>query len=360
MKGKNMSVLDKINSPEDVKLLDFTQLNELADEVRAAILNKVSKIGGHVGPNLGVVETTIALHYVFNSPIDKIVFDVSHQSYAHKILTGRKEGFIEDSQLYSCSGYTNPSESEHDFFTVGHTSTSISLACGLAKARDLLHQSGNVIALIGDGSVSGGEALEGFSNAAASDSNIIIVVNDNEMSIAENHGGLYTALRSLRETNGNAENNWFKAMGFEYHYVENGNNIVDLITAFNKVKNTPRPTVVHVHTLKGKGYPLAEKNKEQWHWSVPFNIATGAPKFDLNEESYQSITAQYLVRKVKQDASVAVINAGTPGAVGLSADIRKQLGANFIDVGIAEEHAVAMTSALAKGGCKPVYLCLST
>lgn len=355
-----MSVLDKINCPKDIKSLDLSQLDTLAEEVRAAVLNKVSKIGGHVGPNLGIVEATIALHYVFNSPIDKIVFDVSHQSYPHKILTGRKNGFLEDSQLYHWSGYTNPNESEHDFFTVGHTSTSVSLACGLAKARDVLHQSGNVIALIGDGSISGGEALEGFSNAAASNSNIIIVVNDNEMSIAENHGGLYTALRTLRETNGKSENNWFKAMGFEYHYVENGNNIADLINVFKTVKDTTRPTVVHIHTLKGKGYALAEQNKEAWHWNVPFDLKTGAPKFDMSGESYKSVTAKHLVEKVKQDSSIVVVNAGTPGAVGLSPDIRAQLGSNFVDVGIAEEHAVAMTSSLAKGGCKPVYLCLST
>ena len=355
-----MSVLDRVNSPQDVKALNLQELNELAQDVRAAVLNKVSKVGGHVGPNLGITEATIALHYVFNSPTDKIVFDVSHQSYPHKILTGRKEGFLNDDELGRFSGYTSPAESEHDFFTVGHTSTSVSLACGLAKARDILHQKGNVIALIGDGSISGGEALEGFSNAAASSSNIIIVVNDNEMSIAENHGGLYTALRTLRESNGKAADNWFTAMGFKYHYVADGNNIADLIKVFAEVKDTGSPTVVHIHTLKGKGYSFAEKNKEAWHWNVPFDIKTGAAKFDMSGETYQSLTAKHLLDKVQHDSKVVVVNAGTPGAVGLNPEMRAKFGEHFVDVGIAEEHAVALTSALAKGGCKPVYLCLSS
>lgn len=355
-----MSVLEKVNAPQDVKKLTLEELKELAQDVREAVLNKVSQTGGHVGPNLGIVEATIAMHYVFDSPKDKIVFDVSHQSYPHKILTGRKDGFIENDHLGRWSGYTNPEESPHDFFKVGHTSTSVSLACGLAKARDIRNEKSNIIAVIGDGSLSGGEALEGLNNAAVLGSNMIIVVNDNEMSIAENHGGLYTALRTLRQSNGAAENNWFKALGFKYHYVADGNNLADLINVFKQVKDTPCPTVVHIHTLKGKGLLFAEKDKESWHWKVPFDIKTGALKYDLSGESYQSVTAKHLIERVQKDKTIVVVNAGTPGAVGLGPKEREALGENFVDVGIAEGHAVAMTSALAKGGCKPVYLCLSS
>lgn len=351
-----MTLLDKINSPQDVKKLSTAELESLAQEIRAAILNRDSKIGGHVGPNLGIVEATIALHYVFNSPVDKIVYDVSHQSYPHKLLTGRRDGFLNDEKMNQISGYTNPNESEHDFFTVGHTSTSVSLACGLAKARDLKGQNHNVIAVIGDGSLSGGEALEGLSNAAVLNSNIIIIVNDNEMSIAENHGGLYTNLRLLRETDGRAECNLFKALGFDYHYVADGNSVAQMIDILSHIKDTNRPTLLHIHTLKGKGYKFAEENKEQWHWNLPFDIQSGKISLELgNEENYNDITFDYLNHKIKQDKDVVILTAGTPGAFGLSPDRRQQLGANYVDVGIAEEHAVAMSSALAKGGCKPVF-----
>lgn len=353
---KNMTLLDKINSPQDVKKLNTAELKSLAQEIRAAILNRDSKIGGHVGPNLGIVEATIALHYVFNSPVDKIVYDVSHQSYPHKLLTGRRDGFLNDEKMNQISGYTTPNESEHDFFTVGHTSTSVSLACGLAKARDLKGQNHNVIAVIGDGSLSGGEALEGLSNAAVLNSNIIIIVNDNEMSIAENHGGLYTNLRLLRETDGHAECNLFKALGFDYHYVADGNSVAQMIDILSHIKDTNRPTLLHIHTLKGKGYKFAEENKEQWHWNLPFDIQSGKISLELgNEENYNDITFDYLNHKIKQDKDVVILTAGTPGAFGLSPDRRQQLGANYVDVGIAEEHAVAMSSALAKGGCKPVF-----
>lgn len=269
MKG---SILNKINEPKDLKNLNQEELNILAEEVRDVLIKKVSKTGGHFGPNLGMVEATIALHYVFNSPIDKIVYDVSHQSYPHKILTGRKENFINPEKFGEITGYTSQHESEHDFFTIGHTSTSISLACGLAKARDVKGEKENIIAVIGDGSLSGGEAYEGLNNAAESGKNIIIVVNDNDMSIAENHGGLYKNLAQLRETNGASENNLFKALGFEYYYVGEGNNVEALIETFNKVKNTEHPVVVHIHTIKGKGYEEAEKNKEAFHWIMPFDL----------------------------------------------------------------------------------------
>lgn len=355
-----MTYLDRINAPQDLKKFSIHEMNGLADEIRQAILNRDSMIGGHVGPNLGIVEATIALHYVFDSPKDKIVYDVSHQSYPHKLLTGRKNGFLTKEGMSVISGYTNPDESEHDFFKVGHTSTSVSLACGLAKARDLKSEKHNVIALIGDGSLSGGEALEGFSNAAVLNSNIIIVVNDNEMSIAENHGGLYNNLRLLRETKGTAECNMFKALGFDYLYVEDGNSLESLIAAFKQVKDTPRPTVVHIRTLKGKGYKPAEENKERWHWNVPFEIESGKAKIDMSGENYNDITYDYLIDKIAKDKTVVAVNAGTPGAVGLTPERRAKLGQNFVDVGIAEEHAVAFSSALAKGGCKPVYMVLSS
>mgnify|MGYP005977814577 FL=1 len=356
-----MSYLEKINSPKDVKLLNEKEMEALAGEIRTAVLNRDSKIGGHVGPNLGIVEATIALHYVFDSPTDKIVYDVSHQCYPHKLLTGRQRGFMTEAGMLEISGYTNPAESEHDNFIIGHTSTSVSLACGLAKARDIRGEKYNVIAVIGDGSLSGGEALEGFSNAAVLGSNIIIIVNDNEMSIAENHGGLYTNLRLLRETNGMAECNMFKALGFDYHYVADGNSIKQMTAVLSSVKDTPRPTVVHIHTLKGKGYAFAEENKEKWHWNLPFDIESGEVTVNFGDgENYNDITANYLLNKVSEDNKVVVVNAGTPGAFGLDAERRRKFGVNYVDVGIAEEHAVAMTSALAKGGCKPVYMVWSS
>lgn len=355
-----MSYLDNINSPADLKKLDINGLKNVAEEIRQAILNRDSKVGGHVGPNLGIVETTIAMHYVFNSPADKFVFDVSHQCYPHKILTGRKDGFLTDEGMQKISGYTNPAESEHDNFVVGHTSTSVSLASGLAKARDLKGEKYNVVAVIGDGSLSGGEALEGLDNAAVLNSNIIVVVNDNEMSIAENHGGLYDNLRLLRKTNGEAQCNLFKALGFDYHYLENGNDIEELLSLFRQVKDTNRPTLLHIHTEKGKGYAPAEQNKEAWHWSVPFDIKTGKPTLDFGGENYNSLTVNYLQDKIANDKKVVLVNAGTPGAIGMSPEMRAKFGANFVDVGIAEEHAVAMSSGLAKGGCKPIFWVLSS
>ncbi len=351
-----MAYLDSLNTPEDLKNLKTNELKDLAEEIRQAILNRDAKVGGHVGPNLGIVETAIALHYVFSSPRDKIIYDVSHQSYPHKILTGRKRGFLTDAGMKEISGYTNPTESEHDFFTVGHTSTSVSLACGMAKARDLKGEKYNVIAVIGDGSLSGGEAMEGFNNAAILNSNMIIIVNDNEMSIAENHGGLYANLRLLRETKGTAECNMFKALGFAYRYVEDGNSIEQLLNVLQQVKDTDKPTVLHIHTQKGKGYKFAEENREKWHWNLPFDLATGENTVTFPAgENYNDITYEFLKNKIRQDNRVVVLTAGTPGAFGLTPERRQTLGKNYIDVGIAEEHAVAMSSALAKGGCKPVF-----
>ena len=353
-------LLETIKSPKDIKKLSLSELQQLAQEIREGILNRDSLVGGHVGPNLGIVETIIALHYVFDTPNDKIVYDVSHQCYPHKMLTGRWKGFFDAEEMQKISGYTNPNESEYDNFIVGHTSTSVSLATGLAKARDLRCEHHKVIALIGDGSLSGGEALEGFSNAAVLDSNILIIVNDNEMSIAENHGGIYNNLRLLRETNGTAECNMFKAWGFEYRYVADGNNQEDMIKVLQELKDVKKPTVLHIHTLKGKGYAPAEENKERWHWSLPFNRKTGEITVDLSSENYNDVTYNFLYARHQQDKNMVVISAGTPGAYGLNPERRASFGENYIDVGIAEEQAVAMASALAKGGCRPVFMVYSS
>jgi len=346
--------IEKINGPEDVKKLNIEEMTALAEEMRHALLKRASIHGGHFGPNFGMVEAIIALHYVFESPKDKMVFDVSHQTYPHKMLTGRKDAYLYEEHYDDVTGYSCPQESEHDHFTIGHTSTSVSLACGLAKARDLRGESANVIAIIGDGSLSGGEALEGMDFAAELDSNMIIVVNDNDMSIAENHGGLYSNLKLLRETNGQAECNLFKAMGLDYVYVDHGNDLRELIGAFRQVKDSKKPVVVHINTLKGKGYKPAEEHKEEWHWHLPFDIETGKSHFP-EVEDYSSVTCEYLIEKMKQDPTVVAITSGTPTILGFTQEKRKQAGRQFVDVGIAEETAVALASGIAKGGGKPVY-----
>lgn len=346
--------IEKINGPEDVKKLNIEEMTALAEEMRHALLKRASIHGGHFGPNFGMVEAIIALHYVFESPKDKMVFDVSHQTYPHKMLTGRKDAYLYEEHYDDVTGYSCPQESEHDHFTVGHTSTSVSLACGLAKARDLRGESANVIAIIGDGSLSGGEALEGMDFAAELDSNMIIVVNDNDMSIAENHGGLYSNLKLLRETNGQAECNLFKAMGLDYVYVDHGNDLRELIGAFKQVKDSKKPVIVHINTLKGKGYKPAEEHKEEWHWHLPFDIETGKSHFP-EVEDYSSVTCEYLIEKMKKDPTVVTITSGTPTILGFTQEKRKQAGRQFVDVGIAEETAVALASGIAKGGGKPVY-----
>lgn len=353
--------LENINSPEDVKRLSIENLNILADEIRHALLTKLSVHGGHIGPNLGMVEATIALHYVFNSPVDKIVYDVSHQSYAHKMLTGRKDAFLHAEEYDEVTGYTNPRESKHDFFTIGHTSTSVSLACGLAKARDLKGDRENIIAVIGDGSLSGGEAYEGLSNAGETGTNLIVVVNDNEMSIAENHGGLYQNLKVLRDSDGQAPCNFFKSLGLDYIYVKEGNDITALIHAFTRVKDVYHPVVVHIHTLKGKGYTPAETYKERFHWGMPFNLETGQPLSNGgNTEDYCNLTGKFLLEQMQKDPTVVAISSGTPAVIGLNSERRQQAGKQFVDVGIAEEHAVALASGIAANGGRPVYGVYST
>ena len=354
--------LEKINSPEDVKKLSIEEMKVLAQEIREAIIIRDAKHGGHFGPNLGMVEATIALHYVFNSPEDKFIFDVSHQTYPHKMLTGRREAFTEEAHYDDVTGYSNQHESEHDHFILGHTSTSVSLAIGLAKARDVKGETGNVVAIIGDGSLSGGEALEGLDFAGGElNSNLIIIANDNDMSIAENHGGLYKNLKLLRETEGKAECNLFKAMGLDYIFVKDGNNLEEMIEALQKVKDINHPIVVHIHTQKGKGYKLAEVNKEPWHYTMPFNIEDGKLlNNDDGGEDYTDVTKEYLIKKMKEDKTVVTITAGTPGSFGFSKKERDELGSQFVDVGIAEQTAVAISSAMASKGAKPVFTVVSS
>ena len=363
--------IEKIKSPADLKKLDLKALQTVADETRLAVLNRVSKHGGHVGPNLGFVEATVALHYVFDAPKDKLVFDVSHQSYPHKVLTGRAAGFLGNvDDMNAISGYSSPTECpEYDNFEVGHTSTSISLATGLQKARDIKGTHENIIAIIGDGSLSGGEAFEGLDEASELDTGIIIVVNDNEMSIAENHGGIYKNLRALRESHGSCEHNWFKAWGFEYKYLEEGNDIEKLIEVFKSVKGTEKPTVVHIHTEKGHGYAPAVANKEAWHWGMPFNLEDGSrprrtPDGSIPEvtpcEDYGELFSDWMLREMKQDKSLIAVTAGTPTAAGFTPEKRKQAGEQHIDMGIAEEQAAAMISGMAKGGLHPVWTVYST
>ena len=363
--------IEKIKSPAFLKGLNLEELNIVADETRQAVLNRVSKHGGHVGPNLGFVEATVALHYVFDAPKDKLVFDVSHQCYPHKVLTGRASGFLGNvDDMNAISGYSSPAECpEYDNFEVGHTSTSISLATGLQKARDIKGTDENIIAIIGDGSLSGGEAFEGLDEASELGTGIIVIVNDNEMSIAENHGGIYKNLRALRESRGTCEHNWFKAWGFEYKYLEEGNNIEKLIEVFKSVKGTDKPTVVHIHTEKGHGYAPAVANKDAWHWGLPFNLEDGSrPRKNDNgtipqtapQEDYGTLFSDWMLREMKQDKTLIAVTAGTPAAAGFTVDKRNEAGKQHIDIGIAEEQAVAMISGMAKGGLHPVWTVYST
>lgn len=355
----DLKILEKVNFPADLRKLNNGEMAELAEEIRQLILKKVNTTGGHLGPNLGIVEATIALHYVFNSPVDKIVFDVSHQCYPHKILTGRKDGFTSPEKYLKYTGYTAPEESEHDLFKVGHTSTSISLATGLAKGRDLRGGKENIIALIGDGSLSGGEAFEGLDNAAVLGSNIIVIVNDNDMSIAKNEGGLYGNLKLLRDTNGQAECNFFKALGFEYHYVGEGNNVEKLIETFEKVKDANHPVLVHIHTIKGKGFEPAELNKEHYHWILPGELDAEYKPAAWGED-YGSITADYIEKKYQKDNTVIAISPATPAVTGFTNAFRDKAGIHYTDVGIAEEHAIAFSSGIAKNGGKPILGVMSS
>lgn len=350
----------KIKSPEDIKGLNENELEILCDQLREALIKKLAAHGGHVGPNLGVVEATVALHYVFNAPKDEIVYDVSHQSYVHKMLTGRIGAFIDPARYDEVTGYTSPHESPYDLFEVGHTSTSISLATGLAKARDLQERTNNVIAFIGDASLGGGMALEALNYAPELGTNFIIVLNDNQRSIAENHGELYDHLAELRNSNGQSENNIFKALGYDYIYVEEGNDLRQLIKAFNKVKDSDHAVVVHINTMKGMGLPVAEAHKENFHFSAPFDVKTGAPLHIDVSEGYDDLFAKRMISLMQENKNVVTMTAGTPGAIGFSEDRRNICGKQFIDVGIAEQDCITMSAGLAKGGDKPVVGVVST
>ena len=357
---KNMD-LSAIKSPADIRRMDEKQLKDLAAAMRKALLEKLSAHGGHVGPNLGMIEAIIALHHVFHTPEDKIVFDVSHQTYPHKMLTGRMQAFTDPAHYDDVTGYTNPQESGYDLFSLGHTSSAVSLASGLAKARDLKGGKEHVIAVIGDGSLSGGVAFEGLDYGATLGTNFIVVVNDNDMSIAENHGGIYDGLRLLRETGGTAENNLFRAMGFDYRYVHNGNDIPSLVDMFRSVKEINHPVVVHINTMKGMGLPVAEADKERFHFSAPFDLKTGEPYSSSDTpEGYEDLFANQVLARMKEVPELVVINAGTPGAIGFTPERRKKAGCQFVDVGIAEQQAVAMASGLAKGGARPVVALASS
>lgn len=353
-------LLENINSPADLKKLNVLELPVLAEEIRSALLNKTSQCGGHVGPNLGIVEITIALHYVFNSPIDKFVFDVSHQSYVHKMLTGRKDAYLKEEEYNAVTGYTSIGESEHDMFTMGHTSTSISMACGLAKARDLVGRKENVVAIIGDGSMTGGEAYEGLNFAKQLQSNLIIILNDNDQSISDTYGGLKYHLKELRESKGESQNNIFKALGFEYRYIENGNDILALLEEFKTIKDINHPIVVHIQTTKGKGYEIAEVNKEQWHWFPPYIIETGANKRPMTGENYDSLVGDYLLDKMSKDPTVTAILAAVPATLGFNKERREKAGKQFVDVDICEQHAISMAAGIARNGGKPVVGTFST
>lgn len=353
-------LLTQTTTPEDVKALNRAELPQLCSEIRHAILESSAAVGGHVAPNLGVVELTVALHRVFNSPTDKIVFDVSHQTYAHKALTGRAYTYIDPERYGEASGFANPDESEHDLFAMGHTSTSISLGCGLAHARDLAGDTYNVITVIGDGSLSGGLAFEGFNNAAELDSNLVIIVNDNDQSIAENHGGLYRNLAELRASNGTCERNVFRAMGLDYRYLDAGNDVLALADALQELRNIDRPIVLHVSTAKGKGFEPAQSDPERWHHVGPFDMATGRKlcpghPSEPAPRTYADITGEALSAAIERDPQVVGITAATPYIMGFTPELRAAAGKQFVDVGIAEEHAVTFATALARSGAKPVF-----
>lgn len=353
--------IEKIMNPRDLKKLSKEECKILAQEIREALIKKASLRGGHLSSNLGVVELTIGMHYVFDLPNDKIIYDVSHQCYTHKILTGRNYAFIDSESYGMVSGYTNPDESEYDCFRVGHTSTSISLACGMAKARDINGGKENIVAFIGDGSLSGGEAFEGLDFGGSEiNGNFIVILNDNQMSIAENHGGIYSNLKKLRESNGKYEDNIFKAMGYDYYYIDDGNDINKVISTLNQIKGIDHPTVVHACTIKGKGYIYAEKNKEKTHWVRPFEIETGEEKNQFNGERYDRIVRDFLIKKMKHDSTVVTTIAAVPDSLAFSKEYREKIGKQFIDVGIAEEHAISMIAGMSKNGCKPVFVTMST
>lgn len=374
-------ILSSIHTPADVHALSAQQLRDLCFEIRTTLLDYGRKHGGHIGSNLGVVELTVALHRVFNSPHDRFIFDVSHQSYVHKMLTGRAEAYLDESRFGEVTGFTNPLESEHDSFVLGHTGTSISLACGLAKTRDMQRIAtgesaiGNVVAIIGDGSLSSAIAFEGLNNAAEQGGNLIIIINDNEMSIAEDFGGMYGQLAKLRASDGTAELNLFKAFGLDYRYVEQGNDVDTLVEVLNEVKGIDHPIVVHIHTTKGLGFDDGEEfdkgsdgcnqtnpqphagKCEANHWQDP-EASLGKP---LDARKYYGEMAMAsLERRFSNEPGLVVISPATPGSNGITRDFRERAGAHYVDTGITEEHAAAFAAGIAKAGGRPVLATSAT
>lgn len=348
--------LTDIKSPKDIKGLDIPALEDIAHQMREGILNRTSQIGGHVGPNLGSVESIIALHYVFDAPEDKLVYDVSHQAFPHKMLTGRTYGYTDKADFDKVGEYTDPKESpEYDLFYAGHTSPALSLCVGLAKARDLKGEKYNVVAYVGDGAMSGGEAFEGLDAGGAFGSNLICIFNDNQMSIAENHGGMYEHFRHLRETNGTATDNLFKAFGWDYIYVAEGNNIAKLIEAYRKVKDSPKPVVVHINTQKGEGYVPAEEFRERFHYRDPYSIPSGSLLNIDTGESYSHVFKNFIFENVKKYPELLVISSATPQDFGLGPKEREELGPHYIDVAIAEQTGVSVMAGASRGGAKVVY-----
>lgn len=357
----DFDIIKKIKSPADIKAMTMDELRQAAFQMRDAVLYRTSLFSGHVGPNLGDIEAVIAMHYVFDAPEDRLVLDVSHQDFPHKMITGRVDGFINPDDFAKVGEYTDPKESpEYDLFYAGHTSPSISLCAGLARARDLKGEKYNVVAFIGDGSLSGGEAFEGLNVAGAMKSNLIIIVNDNQMAIAENHGGIYNNLRELRETNGTASDNLFRAFGLDYVYVAEGNNLEKVIEAYRKVKDSDHPVVVHLNTQKGEGYAPAERDRERFHWSVPFDLATGDPKVFANGPDYSDILCDFIMEKHRTEPKLLVVSSATPDSFGLDAAKRAALGDHFLDTNIAEQTAVAVMAGAARNGAKAIYPVVST
>ena len=353
-------LLNKIAGPKDVKKLSIPEMEKLAQEIRTLIIEKDAAEGGHLGPDLGIVEATIAYHYVFDAPKDKLVWDISHQTYPHKMLTGRAKAWLDPDHYEDVTPYSNPDESPYDYYAVGHTSTSVALATGMAKARDLMGQHENIMALIGDGSLTGGLAFEGLNNAAIEPHNLVVVVNDNQWSIDKNVGGVVTSLKKLRDSNGQTAENPFKAMGFDYRYVADGNDLSAMIDAFKAVKDVDHPILLHINTLKGKGYEPAVKDEEAHHWVSPFNLEDDQPLAAENQKpTSNSVALNVIKEQIDAGQKIMAINAAIPGVFNLD-EFKNEYPANYTDVGIAEQESVAFATGFAKEGGIPVLMENST
>jgi 1-deoxy-D-xylulose-5-phosphate synthase len=392
--GGNMEILDKVNCIKDLKKLNIDEVDQLCDEIRSFLVENVSKTGGHLASNLGVVELTVALHRTFDMPEDKIIWDVGHQAYVHKILTGRKSMFPTLKQLGGLSGFPKPDESEYDIFVTGHSSTSISAGLGIARARDIKSEKFHVVSVIGDGSLTGGMAFEALNDAGSSKTNLIVILNDNEMSISQNVGSLSAYLGRLR-TNPNyinfrddvetlvkkiptigdslfknvhklkeslkhffVQGMLFEELGFKYIGPVDGHSIEKLTDAINRAKKIKGPVLIHVLTKKGKGYLHAENRPEIFHGIGPFEIETGE-KTASSGLNYSKVFGEEMINAAQTDEKIVAITAAMPDGTGLS-DFADKFQKRFFDVGIAEQHAVTMAAGLATNGMKPVFAVYST